>query len=641
MLHKFSEGKPYNVIALCMTRFKSYDQVRLIKELCKDCGQTGIKVIIFSSVTDLYNGGINDIGEAQIFSSFEPERFDAVVVLSESFKNSEVLGKLISRSKRADVPVISIDREIEGCINIEFDYSNAFEQLVKHIVEYHHIDDVMMIAGNKDNPFSEERVECFKEVLEANGIAVDRNIVLHGDFWADPTREVLEKYINDGNHIPKAFICANDIMAIECMRTLKKHGYRIPEDVLVTGFDGIDLERYYSPRLTTAEYRIEDLAQTIIDAVMDNIDGNHDMSTRIVNYINRLGGSCGCKKTKATNVEERLYKEKFIIDDREEFIQFMYNMIAQLSNYPELHYIFRMIPEHIGRIGYDELWMCFNNDFLDENMDVSIEFNRNNQSNTGYTQTMKVPLHLKCDEICNDGNGEYEQCDLIPDIGKVIERTGQIIVVPIHLQGVSVGYMAASFSPEKFFFSYYQTFLLDFRHILEVYVNRSTTERLYVTDVLTGIYNRHGFYRNIGEVMRRSQKTGNPFAVISMDMDGLKGINDTYGHAEGDYALKKIGDFMCKATTSGEICARFGGDEFIIVLCSENASERADEIVNEIKSDIEYFNAFGNKPYYLNMSIGIYTKIADKTDTLDEYIRNADNLMYENKKENKKKENKL
>ena len=141
--------------------------------------------------------------------------------------------------------------------------------------------------------------------------------------------------------------------------------------------------------------------------------------------------------------------------------------------------------------------------------------------------------------------------------------------------------------------------------------------------------------------MRRSQKTGNPFAVISMDMDGLKGINDTYGHAEGDYALKKIGDFMRKATTSGEICARFGGDEFLIVLCSENASERADEIVNEIKSDIEYFNAFGNKPYYLNMSIGIYTKIADKTDTLDEYIRNADNLMYENKKENKKKENKL
>ena len=347
MLHKFSEGKPYNVIALCMTRFKSYDQVRLIKELCKDCGQTGIKVIIFSSVTDLYNGGINDIGEAQIFSSFEPERFDAVVVLSESFKNSEVLGKLISRSKRADVPVISIDKEIEGCINIEFDYSDAFEQLVKHIVEYHHIDDVMMIAGNKDNPFSEERIECFKEVLEANGIAADRNKVLYGDFWADPTRAVLEKYINDGNHIPKAFICANDIMAIECMRTLKEHGYRIPEDVLVTGFDGIDLERYYSPRLTTAEYRIEDLAQTIIDAVTDNIDGNHDMSTRIVNYINRLGGSCGCKKTKAANVEERLYKEKFITDDREEFIQYMYNMIAQLSNYPELHYIFRMIQ--IGR----------------------------------------------------------------------------------------------------------------------------------------------------------------------------------------------------------------------------------------------------------------------------------------------------
>lgn len=641
MLHKFSEGKPYNVIALCLTRFKSYDQVRLIKELCGRCDKTGIKVAIFASVTDLYNGGINDIGEAQIFSSFEPERFDAVVVLSETFKNSEVLGKLVSRAKHEDVPVISIDREMEGCINIEFDYSNSFEQLVKHVVEFHKIDDVMMLAGNKDNPFSEERIECFKDVLESNNIPFDRKLVLYGDFWSDPTRAVLEEYINGGNHIPKAFVCANDIMAIECMRTLKAHGYRIPQDVIVTGFDGIDLEQYYSPRLTTAEYRIEDLVDAIVEAVTDNIDGRRNTETRIVNYINRLGGSCGCRQTKAENVEERLYKEKFITDDREEFIQFMYNMIAQLSNYPELHYIFRMIPEHIGRIGYDELWMCFNNDFLDENMDVSIDFNRNNQSNTGYTSTMKIPLHLKGTELCNDAGREYEQTDLIPDVEKVIENTDSILIVPIHLQGISVGYMAAAFNPDKFFFAYYQTFLLDFRHILEVYVNRSTTERLYVTDVLTGIYNRHGFYRNIGEVMRRSQKTGNPFAVISMDMDGLKVINDTYGHAEGDFALKKIGELMRKATVKGEICARFGGDEFIIAFCSENASERAEEIINNIKSEIEYFNAFGNKPYYLNISMGLYIKVAEKTDTLDSFIKLADDLMYEDKKENKKKENHL
>ena len=640
MVHKFSEGKTYNVIALCLTRFKAYDQVRLIKELCGRCDKTGIKVVIFSSVTDLYNGGINDIGEAQIFSAFDPGRFDAVVVMSETFKNPEVLSKLVSRAQHEDVPVISIDREIEGCINIEFDYSNSFEQLVKHVVEFHKIDDVMMIAGNKDNPFSEERVECFKEVLEANNIPFNREErIIYGDFWDAPTRAALEAYIAAGKRLPKAFVCANDIMAITCMRILKEHGYRVPEDIIVTGFDGIDLEQYYSPRLTTAEYRIEDLAEAIIRSVMDNIDGKHDMRRRVVNYINRLGGSCGCKKTRAENVEERLYIEKFITDDREEFIQFMYNMIAQLSNYPELHYVFGMIPEHMGRIGYDEIWMCFNSDFLDENMNVSMDFNRSNQTNAGYTPVMKVPLHLKGTEVCNDSILEYDQADLIPDIEKVIENTDSILIAPIHLQGTTVGYLAVSFDPEKLFFAYYQTFLLDFRHILEVYVSRSTTERLYVTDILTGIFNRHGFYRNIGEIMRRSQKAEIPFAVISMDMDGLKVINDTYGHAEGDYALKKIGEIMRKSTAKSEICARFGGDEFLIAFCDNNAEERAKQIVADIRTELEYLNVFGNKPYYLNVSVGLYIKVAEKTDTLDNFIKAADALMYDDKKQNKKKDN--
>ncbi len=638
MLYKFSEGKPYKVIALCLTRFKAYDQVKIIKELCGRCDGAGIKVMIFSTVTDLYNGGINDIGESRIFSSFEPERFDAVVVMSETFKNFKVLNKLVTRAQGAGVPVISIDRVIEGCINITFDYSNSFEQLVRHVVEYHKVKLVNMMAGYRDNPFSEERIQCFKKVLRENNIEVDERRILYGDFWAEPARAALEEFMESGLEMPQAIVCANDIMAIECMRTLKEHGYRIPEDIIVTGFDGIDLEQYYSPRLTTAEYRIEDLGDSIIQAVMDNVDGRTNKEPRVVKYINRTGGSCGCVQTATEDVEERLYKEKFITDDREEFIQFMYNMIAQLSNYPDLHYIFRMIPEHVDRIGLKELWMCFNSDFLDENMNVSFDFNRNAQNNIRYTDVMKVPLHIRNGEICEDADYQYTLSDLLPDMENILQKNDYILFVPTHLQGAAVGYMAATFDADKFFFTYYQTFLLDFRHILEVYVNRSTTERLYISDVLTQIYNRHGFYRNIGEIMRRSQRTGEVFTIISLDMDGLKKINDTYGHAEGDFALKKIGEIMRSVTVKGEICARFGGDEFIIAFSSMDGEKRAAEIVDSIRSGLLDFNSFGTKPYYINVSIGVYSKTAEKTDTLDTFIKYADDRMYENKKENKKKE---
>lgn len=639
MAERFSKGKPYKVIALCMTRFKAYDQVKIIKQLCGNCDKSGIKVIIFSSVTDLYNGSINDIGEAQIFSAFEPGRFDAVVIMSESFKNQEVINKLVSRSLHADVPVISIDKVMEGCINITFDYSNSFEQLVRHIVEFHKVKKVNMIAGYRDNPFSEERIGCFKRVLKENNIEIDDRRILYGDFWSYPTKVAVEEFIASGLEMPEAFVCANDIMALECMRTLKRHGYKIPDDILVTGFDGIDLEQYYSPRLTTAEYRIEDLADSIIDAVLNNVDGKKDMEPKVVKYINRIGGSCGCVAVGAENVEERLYEEKFITDSREEFIQFMYNMIAQLSNYPDLHYIFRMIPEHIGKIECKELWMSFNSDFLDEDMNVSFDFDRNAQNCSKYTETMRLPLHIIGDEINQEQ--EYLQSDLLPDMEKVLESNDYIMFVPIHLQGVTVGYMANAFDAENFYFSYYQTFLLDFRHILEVYVNRSAVERLYVSDVLTQIYNRHGFYRNIGEIMRHSQKTGEPFTIISLDMDGLKTINDTFGHAEGDFALRKIGECMRNATIKSEVCARFGGDEFIIAFSAADGEARAKEIINTIRAELERFNSFGTKPYYVNVSVGVFSKISEKTDTLDEFIKYADAAMYENKKENKRKEAEL
>ena len=181
----------------------------------------------------------------------------------------------------------------------------------------------------------------------------------------------------------------------------------------------------------------------------------------------------------------------------------------------------------------------------------------------------------------------------------------------------------------------------DFRHILELYVNRATTERLYVTDVLTHIYNRHGFYRNVGEIIRQSRKLEIPFTIISIDMDGLKKINDTYGHAEGDYAIKTIAECMMANTVKSEICARFGGDEFTIAFSDMRGEERAKQIISGIKKSLDGFNSLGEKPYEVSASFGVFSRIAGKDDSLDDFIKRADNLMYADKKEHKKQQQAL
>ena len=630
MVKKFSDGKNYKVIAVCFTKFKGYDQMRLMNVLNKNCEVHGIKLVYFSTATDLYDGGINDFGEAQIFYSFDVEKFDAVVIMTETFKNAEVPAIIVENCNKKKVPVISIDRQTKGATNINFTYGNTFEEICRHVVEHHKIKTVNFLAGYRNNAFSDERIESCRKVLAEFGLELPEERILYGDFWLGPTRLAMEEFIASGISMPDAFICANDVMALECMRTLKEHGLRIPEDVIVTGFDGIDLEKYYSPRLTTAAYLDEDLMKCIFKEVGIKEPGCRQ---HYVKYNVRLGGSCGCVPTSTENVEEQLYNIKFAGDDREEFIQFMYNMIAKLSNFPDLHYVFGLLADYTQKINQKEMWMCFNTTFMNENYDVHFAYNNMEQNYAKYTEKMRVPLHIRGDRVKTEE--AFDQKELLPNMDEILTNNDYVMLVPIHLQGSTVGYMASAFE-EDFRPTYFETFLLDFRHILEEYVSRSAIERLYVTDALTHIYNRHGFYRNIGDALKRSKKERIPFSIISIDMDGLKKINDTYGHAEGDFSLKKIADVMKEATNAEEICARFGGDEFTIAFTDARGDERAKEIVDSIMSQLEEFNATADKPYKIRASAGVYSAVCERSQKLDEFIKLADDLMYEQKMQHKK-----
>ncbi len=632
MKKKFSEGKPYKVIALCLTKFKDYDQIKVMKELCNHCAEEKIKIMIFTSVTDLVNGGINDIGEGHVFSLFDVERFDAIVMMSATFKHMDILNNLVNRAIKYQVPIISVDHYIQGCINISFDYGIAFEKIINHLVETHQFTDIKFLAGEENYVFSEERIAFFRKTLKENHI---NTIADSDDFWSDSAEIEIERMLEQGE-LPQAIVCAGDYVAIECMRTLKKHGIQVPDQIVVTGFDGVEIEKYYSPRLTTAEFDVSALRNAIFQAVFDNADGKRMNKDIEIDYINRIGASCGCNNLPTENVEERLYTQKIKNDNYDFYIQGMYNMIAKLSNYPDLHYIFDMIPDYFRNSKIQECWMCFNDDFLDEKADIKTTFNREEDDYSKYTDSMRIPMHSKEQEMVDQQ--KCKVADLLPNIEEVLENNEYLMIVPVHLQGFTVGYIGNTFDVNSFEFSYYQTFLLNFRHILEIYVNRTTQARLYVCDVLTHIYNRHGFYRNIGEHLKKSSKHMIPFTVISIDLDGLKYINDTYGHAEGDLAIKTMAECMMMSTNRREICSRFGGDEFVIAFTSENSESRAKEIIESIENKLEIYNSIGDKPYQIKASFGSFSKIATKKETLDDYIKLADDFMYKEKQNHKEME---
>lgn len=569
------------------------------------------------------------IDENKFVEYIEQSKPDVMIVFAQMIRNEEIIEALIKIAKDRDIPLFMFEKAYPGVINVACQYDEGFENICRHIVEYHGIKNVDMFAGFRGNEFSDRRIAIFKRVLSDNGIDVDERRIHYGDFWDEAAAQVLAGLLNSGYKVPEAIVCANDSMALGIESTLKRYGYRVPEDVKIAGIDGIREASLHNPPITSScpDYSgFIDEFISIVDS-WDSLDKRQAViDTPIeVPFKSLYRTSCGCLRQESS--EEVAELVSVAARDNSDNFRHMYEMSRFVSKAVQAGDFFNALS-----VLERHLWLWANQYYF-----VALK---------GVDTKLRV-LFSGYKNIYKHDHRYVNLNKALPDIDVLLQKDSginfllfkQIRVHSDDFVFACTGIEKMTLRNEQRFeeFALFTSTVLNSVYNNQNYVRANAEiKKLSESDVLTGLYNRRGF---MDEIERRIEITKGKKSVLtlfSVDMDGLKFINDTYGHNAGDNAIVIMGEALLKYVGGQGICARYGGDEFAFAILSYQEGEIS---IEDVHKDLDFIISDNPRlvgvPYNVTASIGFAQKHVRNIDEINDMIKEADVMMYNDKKKRK------
>ena len=328
----------------------------------------GVKLIFFASFSDGFSREVYDQyikydeGDIVPFKIPDLRDFDGAILLSTSFPagyKERIDGILLS----SGIPVINLGGYDDRYYSIINDEKKSYAGIVEHVIKEHGCKDIYHVAGKPVYVFTHARVDCFKETLEKYGLPNGDERIYYGTLWRDcgyPAVDyILEQCAKDGKDHPDAIICANDYTAVGVCDALRSKGLRVPEDVIVTGYDGIDVAYLGYPSITTSVQPFYEAGYESINVFEKLWSGEEVDKTITVFGKPSINQSCGCVSMDKNNVEaiRQVYSSR--MGKMEYLSQSMTNMILGMSGAESMEECFKEIEKNARTdTGFKDFIMC-------------------------------------------------------------------------------------------------------------------------------------------------------------------------------------------------------------------------------------------------------------------------------------------
>lgn len=618
------------IIGVCMTKIYDTPRARLLSYLHTEASKLGMKILVFNSPFDFYDGLDESIGAAGIYDFINFEIVDALIILGSGFLDKNICKRIVARAKANQVPIVVEDDVYEGCYTIINDGDRAFVQLINHVIRDHGVKDIFFLAGIKGNSYSEHRVEVYKSVLKESGIPFEADKLDYGQFWEGPTIPIIDRLVKE-NKLPKALICANDAMAIGAIKRLEIYGIKVPEDIIVTGFDGSKIADFFVPSLSTCAIDQHAFAKMCLDTIDNLFAGKTVEEVQSNPYSLRIMESCGCHSTHKLDfrqMAEETYKMHTSMIGHEHIL---YNDIIYNLNYNGLD--MNTFYGSLARImGYDAC-LAYSPSFLSLALNEDMETELPLESLNALYSSEKINKGAKLQASIPFG-------DMIPAKEEWVKDDSMYVISTIQIG--------------KKIFGYYEEIITDaiadaqrfnrILNLLSMMVHMAIADlrqkflklnrgKDTLVDSLTELPNLAGLTQWFNNFVSDIDNEDKLVSVALYELPKYRFLYENYGNEEIESILCFVAEALKIANHNNCVVAHITEAEFVVVNYYEKGQDigsTIDSATSVFYSIIERYNHENQKEYLIEVRSGV--AIAKYLDypKLETMIKDATDALYEN-----------
>ena len=519
-------------IAVFIGEVTSEYQTEVAKGIIEASAEIGVQSFVFTN-SGVYGGTfLYGYGEKNVVSIPYLEDYDGIIIGGDTF-GVEGMYEDVTRllEKEAKCPIVCIRQQDSRFYNVLVDNYQAMSDMVEHFINHHGFERICFMTGKLDMYDAQRRLLGYIDTMQKHGLKVTPDMVFEGDYWRSRGQQAVE-WFTQGEQFPQAIVCANDYMAISVCNALYGKGLRVPEDICVSGYDDVDEAKYSIPSISSMHVSACEMGRAAVRILKNVNEGAEQEKDVYIAVEPCYRGSCGCSDEK----DGRSTKELFILKEAQQRILYHTSVMRiALDNQDDFPGLVSVSNAYIRDFGQQAIYLCF--------CEESSGFQESTEINQTYTERM----HLRA--VYEDG--ECRVCDEVFDRRDILPRgylkeNEAVYIYPFHEKHNCLGYVVLKVEDigrMQYVFSAWVQAMASAVERQRMYRLSKDLQELklnYNRDALTGIGNRREAERVMAEYSMRMYKTGRIFCIVSLDMDGLKIINDKYGHLMRRFALWRV-----------------------------------------------------------------------------------------------------